>query len=148
MHPFTFQAIMNSICHHYLHKFVLVFFFYDILIYSPNWIMHLKHVKKAFELSRHHQFFIKIRKCAFGQQELEYLGHIITPQGIKVDQRKIEAMFNWPRQYFIIAWFFRSFRLLQNICMQLQHLGLTIHQFVKQRPIWMARRGTKNIHKS
>lgn len=76
--PSTFQAIMNSIFRPYLRKFILVFF-YDILIYSPNWIMHLEHVKKAFEVLRQHQFFVKFSKCAFGLQELEYLGHIVTP---------------------------------------------------------------------
>ncbi|RVX01248.1 putative mitochondrial protein [Vitis vinifera] len=37
------------------------------------------------------------RKCVFDQQELEYLGHIITPQGVKVDDKKIATMLAWPR---------------------------------------------------
>ena len=40
--PSIFQAIMNSIFRPYLCKFVLVF--YDILIYKPNWTIHLEHV--------------------------------------------------------------------------------------------------------
>jgi len=87
---------MNSIFRPFLCKFILVFF-YDILIYSPNWIVHLEHVKKAFEVLQKHQFFVKFSKCAFGLQELKYLGHIVTPQGVKVDQNKITAMLNWPR---------------------------------------------------
>jgi len=59
--------------------------------------MHLEHVQKALEILRHHQFFIKLSKCAFGQQELQYLGHIVTPQGVKVDQGKVATMLNWPR---------------------------------------------------
>lgn len=95
--PSTFQAIMNSIFRHHLRKFILVFF-YDILIYSPNWTMHLEHVQQALEILRHNQFFIKVSKCAFGEQELEYLGHIVTHQGVKADQSKIKAMLNWPRR--------------------------------------------------
>jgi hypothetical protein len=49
----TFQAIMNFIFRPYLYKFVLVFFD-DILIYSPNWIMHLEYFQKAFEILRQH----------------------------------------------------------------------------------------------
>jgi hypothetical protein len=41
--------------------------------------------------------FVKASKCAFGQQELEYLGHIITNHGVKVDENKIAAMVAWPR---------------------------------------------------
>jgi len=43
------------------------------------------------KLLRHHTFF-KPKKYAFGQQELEYLVHIITIHGVKVDQHKIKAM--------------------------------------------------------
>ena len=86
--PSTFQAIMNSIFCPHLRQFILVFFD-DILIYSPNWNMHLEHVKQAFEILRHHTFFLKLKKRAFGQQELEYLGHIVTTHGVKVDQNKI-----------------------------------------------------------
>ena len=68
---------MNSIFCPYLRKFVLVFFD-DILINNPNWSIHLGHVCKAFEILRQHHFYIKVSKCAFGMQELEYLGHIIT----------------------------------------------------------------------
>ncbi|KAL5578539.1 hypothetical protein UlMin_020238 [Ulmus minor] len=65
--------------------------------YSLNWNMHLEHVKQAFEILRHHTLFLKLKKCAFGQQELEYLGHIVTAHGVKVDQNKIQAMLDWPR---------------------------------------------------
>lgn len=35
-------------------------------------------------------------KCEFVQGELEYLGHIISGDGVKVDARKIKAMVDWP----------------------------------------------------
>ncbi|RVW24529.1 Transposon Ty3-I Gag-Pol polyprotein [Vitis vinifera] len=94
--PSTFQAIMNSIFRPYLRKFILVFFD-DILIYSPTWEQHLEHVQLTLAVLRQHQFYVKMSKCAFGKQELEYLGHIITHRGVKVDEKKIEAMVAWPR---------------------------------------------------
>ena len=94
--PSTFQAIMNSIFQRHLRKFILVFFD-DILVYSSDWDQHLVHVRQTFEILRQHRFFVKTSKCAFGQQELEYLGHIITRKGVKVDENKIAAMVAWPR---------------------------------------------------
>ena len=94
--PSTFQAIMNSIFHPHLRIFILVFFD-DILVYSPTWDTHLMHVKQTWALLRQHQFCVKASKCAFGQQELEYLGHIVTNQGMNVDGSKVAAMVDWPR---------------------------------------------------
>jgi len=94
--PSTFQAIMNTIFRPHLQKFILVFFD-DILIYSPTWEMHLHHVTQTLEILKQQQFFLKASKCAFGKQELEYLGHIVSHQGVKVDSKKIEAMVAWPR---------------------------------------------------
>lgn len=94
--PSTFQALMNSIFRPYLRKFILVFFD-DILIYSPTWESHLAHVRVALDLLKKHSLFVKASKCDFGKKELEYLGHIVTSEGVKVDGRKIEAMLSWPR---------------------------------------------------
>jgi len=94
--PSTFQAIMNAIFQLYLRKFILVFFD-DILIYSPTWKMHLHHVTQTLEILKQQQFFLKVSKCAFGKQEMEYLGHIVSHQGVKVDSKTIDAMVAWPR---------------------------------------------------
>ena len=72
-------------------------FFDDILIYNLTWEQHLEHVQLTLAVLRQHQFYVKMSKCAFGKQELEYLGHIITHCGVKVDEKKIEAMVAWPR---------------------------------------------------
>ncbi|KAL5538883.1 hypothetical protein UlMin_043126 [Ulmus minor] len=87
---------MNSIFQSHLRKFILVFFD-DILVYSPTWETHIEHVRTTLDILRQHQFFIKESKCDFGKQELEYLGHIVTHQGVKVDNKKIEAMVSWPQ---------------------------------------------------
>lgn len=42
-------------------------------------------------------FFIKLSKFAFGQQQIEYLGHIVSHEGVMVDQGKIQAMLDWPK---------------------------------------------------
>jgi len=89
--PSTFQAIMNAIFRPHLRKFILVFFD-DILIYSPTWEMHLHHVTQTLDILKQQQFYLKASKCAFGKQELEYLGHIVSHQGVKVDSNKIKAM--------------------------------------------------------
>lgn len=118
--PSTFQAIMNAIFRPHLRKFILVFFD-DILIYSPTWEMHLHHVTQTLDILKQQQFYLKASKCAFGKQELEYLGHIVSHQGVKVDSNKIKAMVAWPQPTNIseLRGFFGVDRILPQVCSEL-----------------------------
>jgi hypothetical protein len=86
--PSTFQSIMNKLLKPYIQQFVLVFFD-GILIYNHAWNSHLLHVDKVLHLLHDNQFFVKNTKCFFGASEVEYLGHIVSHNGVKVDPKKI-----------------------------------------------------------
>jgi hypothetical protein len=89
--PSTFQSLMNHVFHPFLYHFVLVFFD-DILIYIKTWISHLTHVDQVLHLLSQHQLFLKQSKCSFGASKVEYLGHIVGKDSVRVDPKKIEAM--------------------------------------------------------
>ncbi|BBG99418.1 hypothetical protein Prudu_009104 [Prunus dulcis] len=72
------------------------YFFDDILIYSTSWSDHLRHLHTVLEILKHHQLFVKMSKCAFGVSTIEYLGHIISRQGVSVDPSKLKAIADWP----------------------------------------------------
>ncbi|KAJ1700817.1 hypothetical protein LUZ63_000596 [Rhynchospora breviuscula] len=93
--PATFQALMNGVFKPYLRKFLLVFFD-DILVYSQSMKEHKEHLSLTLELLSKNQLFAKMSKCEFGLEEIEYLGHIISHNGVATDPKKIEAMCNWP----------------------------------------------------
>jgi hypothetical protein len=93
--PSTFQALMNEVLRPYLRKFVFVFFD-DILIYSTNKNEHVKHLKEILQVLKTHQLFANKKKCSFGQDEIEYLGHLISGRGVSADPKKIEDMLKWP----------------------------------------------------
>ena len=94
--PATFQETMNELFQLYLRKFVLVFFD-DILIYNKMWKEHLKQLEKVLSLLKENQFYAKKSKCTFGKQEVEYHSHIISNEGVKVEQMKIQVMKEWPQ---------------------------------------------------
>jgi hypothetical protein len=52
-------------------------------------------VNQVLRLLSQHQLFLKQSKCAFGASEVEYLGHLVGKDDIRVDQKKIEAMQDW-----------------------------------------------------
>jgi hypothetical protein len=94
--PSTFQGLMNDIFRPYFRKFVLVFFD-DILVYSHNVEEHERHLRMVFETPVQHKLFAKQSKCKFASREIEYLGHIVSDQGVHADPSKVESMIKWPR---------------------------------------------------
>jgi hypothetical protein len=93
--PATFQALMNNVFAAYIRKFLPVFFD-DILIYSKTKTEHLQHLKLVLDKLREHTLFAKLSKCVFATEQVEYLGHVISAQGVATDPKKIEAVKAWP----------------------------------------------------
>jgi hypothetical protein len=92
--PATFQGAMNATLQSVLRKFALVFFD-DILIYSPDLESHLDHIKQVLSLLQRHQWQVKLSKCSFAQQQLTYLGHIISGAGVSTDPSKVQEVVDW-----------------------------------------------------
>ncbi|PUZ60772.1 hypothetical protein GQ55_4G188400 [Panicum hallii var. hallii] len=55
------------------------------------------HLKLVLDKMREHNLYLKRSKCSFAQDRLEYLGHIISAQGVSADPTKTQPMVNWPR---------------------------------------------------
>ncbi|XP_059281037.1 uncharacterized protein LOC132034680 [Lycium ferocissimum] len=91
VHKTAFRTHMG----HY-EKFALVFFD-DILIYSASIEDHVKRLTVVFDTLRKHSLLAKKSKCSFGLPKVEYLGHVITADGVSTDPSKIQAMVDWPR---------------------------------------------------
>ena len=86
---------MNKIFAPLLRKCVLVFMD-DILIYSSSLEDHVLHLQQVLNILCTHQFYVKGSKCIFAKQQLEYLGHLITAEGVSTEPTKITAVTNWP----------------------------------------------------
>jgi hypothetical protein len=86
--PAHFMYLMNSVFMPELDKFVVVFID-DILIYSKNEEEHAKHLQIVLTRLREHQLYTKFSKCAFWLEEIQFLGHVLSANGIAVDPAKL-----------------------------------------------------------
>lgn len=95
----------------------MLIFLDDILVYSKHWQEHLVHVRLVLQRLRENGFVAKCSKCTFGQQSVEYLGHVVSREDLAVDLTKVTAIRNWPvpitlkevRSFLGIAGYYRKF---------------------------------------
>jgi len=93
--PAAFQRFMNDIFADMLDVCVVVYLD-DILIYSSDKTTHHKHVKEVLRRLRKHGLFAKPEKCEFDRQSVEYLGYILSPDGLTMAADKVQTIADWP----------------------------------------------------
>jgi hypothetical protein len=94
--PAVFMDMMNRVFHDYLDQFTVVFID-DILIYSRTSKEHEEHLQKAFEKLWRETLYAKLKKCEFWLNNVSFLRHVISGEGVAVDQKKVKAMVEWTR---------------------------------------------------
>ncbi|GJP54527.1 hypothetical protein CLOM_g13607, partial [Closterium sp. NIES-68] len=82
--PATFQAKMNHILRPLLDECVVVYLD-DILIYPCDMKQHVKHLRRVFEIIRRERFYVKLSKSDFALEKVQFLGHMVSAQGVHVD---------------------------------------------------------------
>ncbi|KAL4377469.1 hypothetical protein GQ457_02G042510 [Hibiscus cannabinus] len=92
--PAAFIDLMNRFFKSYLDKFV-VLFIDDILIYSRTKEEHAEHLRIVLQTLRDKQLYAKFSKCEFWLNDVTFLGHVISADGIKVDPKKIQSILDW-----------------------------------------------------
>lgn len=94
--PATFQRVMTTILQDYIGDFVYVFID-DIIIFSKTQQDHANHLRLVFEACMKYNLRLKKKKCYFCRQEVEYLGHTISINGILPNGRNTEKVQNMPK---------------------------------------------------
>lgn len=100
-------------------------------MYSPTLSQHLLDLEEVLKLLRKDHWQVKQSKCSFARQQLAYLGHVISAQGVSTEEDKIESVRTWPtpkhvkqlREFLGLAGYYRKFvRHFGIICRPLTNL--------------------------
>lgn len=114
--PAVFQRAMNQIFDDMIGRGILIYLD-DIIIYAETEEALWKLTIEVMERLRSVDFYLKLEKCFFNLQELDYLGFVVSREGLKVDNYKVKAVQEWPelktkrdiRKFIGFANFYRKF---------------------------------------
>lgn len=91
----TFYNLMNDILYEYLNYFMVVYLD-DIVVHNESLADHFYHFRLVLSWLREHRLFFKKKKREFCHWEVMFLGHWLSQDKIWMNERKVEAIFDWP----------------------------------------------------
>lgn len=89
--PSIFQLFINNVFRD------IIVYIDDILIYSDTLTDHVQQVRAVLQRLIQHQLYAKLEKCEFHQTSTTFLGYVISPDGVAMDEGKVKAVLEWPR---------------------------------------------------
>lgn len=93
--PATFQAYIDQCLRKFVDKLVIIYLD-NILIYSEDVSQHEEHVREVLKQLLDWQLFCKLEKCLFNVTTVEFLGYLVSTQGISMDPSRVAAITEWP----------------------------------------------------
>ncbi|MBW0523289.1 hypothetical protein O181_063004 [Austropuccinia psidii MF-1] len=85
--PASFQNLVNDIFAYFLDILVVVYLD-DIMVFSSSEEEHVKNVVSVLQRLRDNNLFSKASKCVFHASRVEYLGYVVSSEGLKMDSAK------------------------------------------------------------
>ena len=78
---------------------------------------HLEHIRKVLQRLKEEKLLINLKKCSFMQEDIVYLGFVISTDGLKMDRKKVKVILEWPtptnmgevRSFHGLDFFYRQF---------------------------------------
>jgi hypothetical protein len=122
--PATFQREMQRVFRGRLDKSVMVYID-DILVFSRNAEEHAEHVEWVLSQLKLNGYYANPDKCEFFQERVHFLGHVISADGVAVQQHKVDAVVQWPtpqsvsdvRRFLGLTGYYRRFVDGHSLCL-------------------------------
>ena len=92
--PRTFQRLMDRVIQGLEYEIALAYID-DVIVFGPTLDITMDRMIIILERLRSANLKLKAKKCILFSQRVDYLGHVITANGVHTDPKKVEAIVNW-----------------------------------------------------
>ena len=125
--------LMNRVFKPYLDQFVMVLID-DILICSKTPEDHTHYLGTVLEILRKNELHAKLTKCEFWLDEVAFLGHIVSSEGVSVDPQKIEATTKWltPKNFTKVRSFLGFARCCRRFIQNFSKIATPLTNFIRK----------------
>lgn len=114
--PSIFQRALDDILREHIGKICYVYID-DIIVFSEDVERHFQNLETIFETLQQSNLRVQLDKCEFLKPEVEFLGFIVSSDGIKANPAKVEAITKFPyprtlrdlRSFLGLSGFYRRF---------------------------------------
>jgi hypothetical protein len=135
--PATFQRFINDIFADLIDVSV-VCYLDDILIYSRNEEDHKRDVREVLRRLQKHKLYARADKCEFSVTKTEYLGFILSPDSLRMDNKKIAAICDWPtpRKIKEVQSFLGFANFYRRFIFNYSDLAVPLNALTRKENIW------------
>jgi len=94
--PATFQTMMNNLFRDMVNQGNMAMFIDNIIIATDTEEGHDEIVEEVLRRLEENNLFMKLEKCRWKAREVEFLGVVIEPGGVRIQKEKVDSVLSWP----------------------------------------------------
>ena len=91
----TFQAMMNELLRDLINTGKVAVFINDVIVGTETEKGHDELVAEVIRRLEENDLYVKLEKCKWKVREVEFLGVVIGPDGIKMEEEKVKGILEW-----------------------------------------------------
>ena len=99
--PATFQAIINELLRDLINTGKVAVFIDDVIVGTETEEGHDELVAEVVKRLEENDLYVKPEKCKWKVREVEFLGVVIGPEGIKMEKKKVKGVLEWPTPKYV-----------------------------------------------